>query len=241
MDFLAAIRRDSDLFYATADDADPTRRVPTCPDWTIADLVWHLGGVHWFWATDIEIRATDPASIESSKPARPAEYPDLVAWGRGQADRIVSVLRQNDDDTPVWTWSPPHQTVGFIRRHQVQEAAVHRWDIQNAAATSPPAPIDPEAASDSIDELLAVTLPWTVNATKPLPGSVHIHCTDTDGEWLVHPDGRVEAVHAKGDTALRGTASDLLLAAYNRVGVDAIEVIGDDALARQLIERLNTA
>src|SRR5947209_4178865 len=181
MDFLAAIRRDSDRFYATADGADPTLKVTSCPDWTIADLVWHLGEVHWFWGTVIEMRATDPQTVEAAKPPRPSGYEELVSWGRAQADRMISLLEQNDDATTVWTWSPPHQTVGFIRRHQVQEAAVHRWDLQQAAAKSSPDPIDPEVASDSIDELLEVTLPWTIGEKKPLPGSVHIHCTDTNG------------------------------------------------------------
>jgi len=112
--------------------------------------------------------------------------------------------------------------------------------MQSAATTDPPDPIDPEAASDAIDELLAVTLPWNVDRDRPLPGSVHIHCTDTAGEWLVHADGRVEPIHAKGGAALRGTASELLLAAFSRVGLDNLDVIGDEALARALLERINT-
>ncbi|HSS12043.1 MAG TPA: maleylpyruvate isomerase family mycothiol-dependent enzyme [Acidimicrobiales bacterium] len=240
MDFLAAIRRESDLFYATADNADPTLDVPSCPGWTIEDLVRHLGEVHWFWGTDIETRPTDPDSIEAAKPARPAGYQELIAWGRGQAERMISLLEQNDDTTTVWTWSPPDQTVGFIRRHQVQEAAVHRWDMQNAATQCSPDPIDPEVASDSIDELLVVTLPWGVSDKKRLPGRVHIHCMDTEGEWFIQPNGNVEPIHAKGDVALRGTASDLLLAAFKRVGINNLEVIGNEALAREFIERINT-
>lgn len=241
MDPLAVIRQESERFYATADGADPDLAVPSCPDWSIADLVWHLGEVHWFWATDVETKATDPDVVEAAKPARPGEYPELIAWGRAQANRLVSILEQNDDATPVWTWSPPHQTVGFIRRHQVQEAAVHRWDIQRASTRGQPDPIDADAASDSIDELLSVTLPWEVSAEKPLAGSVHIHCIDTEGEWLVEANGKVEPIHAKGDAALRGTASDLLLVAYTRLPLATIEVIGDEAVARQLVERINTA
>jgi uncharacterized protein (TIGR03083 family) len=240
MDFGAAIRRESDAFYATADVADPTLGVPSCPGWDIADLVWHLGEVHWFWATDIEMEASDPASVEAGRPGRPTGYSELIAWGREQAARMLSVLEHADDSTRVWTWSPPHQTVGFIRRHQVQEAAVHRWDIQSAATQSPPDPIDVDTASDSIDELLAVTLPWGVTKDKPLPGTVHIHCTDTNGEWLVHPNGSVERGHAKGDVALRATASDLLLAAFKRIGMETIEIVGRQALAREFIERIST-
>src|SRR4051794_30147985 len=116
MDFLAAIRRESDRCYVAADHADPTLNVTSCPGWTIADLVWHLGEVHWFWSSIIETRATDPEQVEAAKPPRPTGYPELIAWGRAQADRMISLLEHNDDATSVWTWSPPHQTVGFIRR-----------------------------------------------------------------------------------------------------------------------------
>jgi uncharacterized protein (TIGR03083 family) len=242
MDFLAAIRRETDRFYATATDADPDLGVPSCPGWSIADLVWHLGEVHWFWTAIIDTRAASPDEIESAKPARPPAYFDLLTWGQSQADRMISILDGTADDVAVWTWAldEPDHTVGFIRRHQVQEVAVHRWDLQNAATTTSPDPIEPETASDSVDEMMAVQLPWSVNQDKPMLGTVHLHCTDTEGEWFVHSDGRVERMHAKGDVAIRGAASDLLLALYKRVPLDAVEMIGNDALARQLVERLNT-
>ena len=137
----------------------------------------------------------------------------------------------------MWTWAP-QQNVGFIRRHQVQEAAVHRWDLQHAANGSPD-PIDPAAASDSIDEFLTIQLPFAVSDVKRLPGTVHLHCTDTDGEWFIHQDGRVEPVHSKGDVAVRGTASDLLLAVYRRVPMTDLDVIGDASIAQQLIDSID--
>jgi uncharacterized protein (TIGR03083 family) len=242
MDYLEAIRRESDVFYATAEKADPALGVPSCPGWDIADLVWHLGEVHCFWATIIELRAGDPDEAEKAKPERPSEYQDLVAFGRSQVDRMISVLIATPDGVPLWTWALEEKdhTVGFIRRHQVQEAAVHRWDMQNAATQDPPDPLAPEMASDSIDELFAITLPWGVNEKKPLRGTVHVHCTDTEGEWFIHPTGRVERIHAKGDVALRGTASDLLLAFFTRVGIDVLDVIGDESLGRQFVEAINT-
>lgn len=241
VDFLDAIRRDSDRFYATAAGADPSRPVPSCPGWTVADLVLHLAECHWFWASDIERRAAGPDEIEQAKPERPPVYEDVVAWGRSQADRMIRLLETTADEVPVWTWAlgDSNRNVGFIRRHQVQEAAVHRWDIENAA-TGRPQPIEPDVASDSVDEVLAITLPWGVRPDKPLPGSVHIHCTDADGEWVIHSDGRVDPVHAKGDVAIRGSASDLLLALYTRVPLGDLEVIGDADLAGELVARINT-
>ena len=241
MDLLAAIRRDSDRFYELAAAADPTARVPCCPDWSIADLVWHLGEVHWFWATDVELRATTPDEIEARKPNRPDDFEALVTWGRQQADRLVQVLDATPDDVPVWSWAMAEadHTVGFVRRHQVQEAAVHRWDLEQAVRGEA-APVEASAAADAVDEILAITLPWGVRADKPLSGTVHLHCTDVDGEWFIAADGQVERTHAKGDVAIRGTASDLLLGLYTRVPLAALDVIGDADLARELLARINT-
>lgn len=241
VDLLGAIRRDCERFYRAASAADPARPVPSCPGWTIAELVWHLGETHWFWATVVEARASGPEEVERGAPERPTDHDDVVTWGRSQADRMIGLLESTPDDVAVWTWAldESDRNVGFIRRHQVQEAAVHRWDIQRAA-TGEPQPIEPDAASDAVDEVLAITLPWGVRADRPLPGSVHVHCTDTEGEWFVHPDGRVEAVHAKGDVAVRGTASDLLLALYARVPLGDLEVIGDSSLAQAFLDRVNT-
>jgi uncharacterized protein (TIGR03083 family) len=239
MDYVTAIRTETDRFYETAAAADLTAPVPNCPDWTIADLVAHLAEVQWFWGAVIEMRTTNPDDVEAAKPQPPNDDP--VGWGRAQADRLIAILEANADETPVWTWAldEAQHNVGFIRRHQVQEAAVHRWDIQMASGTAPD-PIEPDIAADSIDEFLAVTLPWCVNPDKPLPGTVHLHCTDIDGEWFIHADGRVEPIHAKGDVAIRGTAAGLLLALYTRLPVDELDVIGDATLARHLIAVVNT-
>lgn len=242
MDYLKSIRRDGELFYTTALTADPSLGVPCCPDWTISDLVWHLGEVHWFWAADIEERATNPEQVERGKPARPRAYTEVIAWGRSQLDHLTKALESTPDDVPVWTWAleEPDHTVGFVRRHQAQETGVHRWDMQSAASNAIPDPIDAEIASDAIDEFLTITVPFAVNESKPLSGSVHLHCTDVPGEWFIEPDGRVDRAHAVGDVALRGTASDLLLALYNRIALDALEVIGRESIAQHLVERVDT-
>ena len=71
----------------------------------------------------------------------------------------------------------------------------------------------------------------------PSPGAID---ESRESEIVIHPDGRVETVHAKGDVALRGAASDLLLALYRRVAIDDLDLVGDPALARELVERVNT-
>ena len=102
-----------------------------------------------------------------------------------------------------------------------------------------PAPIDPQLAVDGVNELLEHFAPLSPGEKlADHPGSIHLHATDTEGEWLVHltPEGiRFEHGHAKGDAALRGTASDLLLWAWNRAPVDdRFEVLRRRCAARPL-------
>src|SRR3954449_9016030 len=68
--------------------------VEHCPGWSVADLVWHVTGVHWFWATIAEGPLTERPS-EESRPARPADDA-LVDGFTAQAARLVHVLRDAD-------------------------------------------------------------------------------------------------------------------------------------------------
>jgi hypothetical protein len=109
--------------------------------------------------------------------------------------------------------------------------------------------IAPDVASDGIDEYFAEFFPLL--GTNPLslePGAaartMHVHCTDVDGEWLVTfaADGvEMARKHAKGEVAARGTANDLLLAIWGRrkPGRPGIEVLGDGALFEQVLAASN--
>ena len=66
--------------------------------------------------------------------------------------------------------------------------------------------------------------------------SVHLHCTDTDGEWMVRwaaGSPILTRERGKGDVAARGPAWSLLLACYGRLDPatsDDVDVFGDAAL-----------
>jgi uncharacterized protein (TIGR03083 family) len=167
---------------------------------------------------------------------RPAAA-DLVGAFRDGARRLVEVLAATDPTTSVWTWAP-QKDVAFVVRHQAQETAVHRWDAESAAGRA--FAIDPALASDSIDEFLEFSYPAAKEGAPPLTGPVHLHCTDGPGEWFVAPSGDGNGVvlsreHAKGDAALRGPASDLLLALYRRTGLDGLDIVGDRVLAEAFV------
>jgi uncharacterized protein (TIGR03083 family) len=133
-----------------------------------------------------------------------------------------------------------HRTVSVWTRRQTHETSLHRWDAEAAAGA--PRQIDAALASDGIDEYFGVVLPRLVDRDGlELPtSSLHVHCTDTEGEWTVEAvDGalRVDRAHRKGDAALRGTAEHLLLRLWGRgVPEGAVEVVGDAAAAASWLE-----
>jgi uncharacterized protein (TIGR03083 family) len=229
-DQIAAITAHSAGFAAAAEghlDAD----VPCCPGWTVADLVDHLTEVHWFWATIAAERLAGPPP-ESRRPAT-APRGQLLATFRAGADRLAEVLRTADGTAPVWTWAP-QQDIAFIRRHQVQEAAVHHWDAASAAGGQ--LAIEAPVAADSIEEFLTYSVPTLAAYPEParpaLAGQFALRATDTGSAWTVRDDQLPGTVrYGRGAPpdlpAVTGTVSDLLLWLYGRVTPDTGGVPAD--------------
>ncbi len=100
--------------------------------------------------------------------------------------------------------------------------------------------MDPQASSAAIDDLLFGAVTDVDPGPNTWVGSVHIHCTDVDGEWLVVGEtGQTPVVtreHAKGACALRGPAADLLLTLWRRVGLHHVDIVGDADLAARFVE-----
>jgi uncharacterized protein (TIGR03083 family) len=217
-DYIVTLRRDGARLAEAA--ADLTLPVPSCPEWTVADLVWHVGRVHDFWRQ----MASGGNPDTRVEPERPANA-ELVKWFAEGVEATAEVLAGLDPKTPAWTWSE-QRDVGFIQRRMAQETAVHTWDALAAAGRDEP--VERALAVDGIDELLTFMLP----ATPPKGlGSVHLHTTDGPGEWLIvaGEDGwRITREHAKGDVAVRATASELLLLLWRRKGPEVAQVFGDE-------------
>ena len=77
VDPLAEIAEHSTAFYDLA-DGHIDAAVPSCPGWSVADLVAHLSGVHWSWATIVEELRQERLTEADA----PAAATDLVAAGR---------------------------------------------------------------------------------------------------------------------------------------------------------------
>lgn len=221
---LAHLRSDSDALLA-AYRADPTATVPCCPGWDRTALLEHVGRTHeWI---RLQAERGPEERVRFGATAHAPEGKAMVDWFAGGATTLIAALAAMDLTITWPSWAGP-QPGTFYPRRMAQETAMHRRDAD-------PVPFDPELAVDGVNELLELFAPLAPgDKLADHPGSIHLHATDTDGEWLVRltPEGvRFELGHAKGDVALRGTASDLLLWGWNRVPVDdRFEVFGDASL-----------
>ncbi|HEY9251081.1 MAG TPA: maleylpyruvate isomerase family mycothiol-dependent enzyme, partial [Nocardioides sp.] len=154
--YLDHIRSESARFRAVLADTDPTTPVPTAPEWTAADLLWHVAAeVQHFWTYVLETRPAEPSSETYSEPERPedATYQDLLAHFDELNARFLKTLEQTGPEEPTWSWSPD-QTAAFTYRRQAHEILIHRLDAELTAGTV--TPLDPALAADGIDEILDV-------------------------------------------------------------------------------------
>ncbi|MDQ2836089.1 MAG: maleylpyruvate isomerase family mycothiol-dependent enzyme [Actinomycetota bacterium] len=216
--------------------------VEHCPGWSVTDLVAHVRQVHWFWGTIAELRLAAPPDGERPSPLTGA---DLIAQLRTGALSMVETLRAADQQTPVWTWAPAQQNIGFISRHQVQEAAVHRWDAEHAAGRS--YHFDVPVAVDSIEEFLTFSVASPADpppeSTANLDGAFVLSATDADASWTIsdaHLPGtaQFERGAVAGLPTISATASDLLLWLYRRVELEV--TASDQPAASELIQRFQT-
>jgi uncharacterized protein (TIGR03083 family) len=227
-DHLAHLRRDGDLLLATAAEG-LDRPVPTCPGWTCERLVGHIGRTHRWTAGWI-------ASTESPPLEEAPRGSEVVAWARDGLDQVVAAIEALDVDSVVDTWLG-RQPATFWARRMAIETALHRVDAQSAAGPGAVTPVATDLAVDAVDELFEVVLSFVGTGDLARSGrTIHLHATDDDlpagsaGEWLVTfgPEGvDLTHEHAKGDVAVRASASDLLLLLWNRRDPEALQVFGD--------------
>lgn len=231
-------------FAAAVEAAAPALPIPTCPPWTLAELVKHAGAIHRRIERMVRERATQWLALGQAELGLPADEAGYAAWLAAGAAPLVATLRAASPDDPIWAWGTD-QGVRFWSRRMLHETTVHRADAELALGREPA--IDPAVAVDAVDEFLDL-LPW---ATRSAPHvaelrgageSLHFHCTDTAGEWLIRLGSggfTWDHGHAKASVAVRGTATDLLLLVYGRRRPDEAryEQFGDSALLARWLEK----
>lgn len=243
-----AIVDEADGFAGTVRESDPEQIVPTCPEWTLARLVRHVGQAHRRVTTLVERRATEP--VEPPGVTVPGGAAERAGWLADGARELAAALREAGPDTPVWTWSTEQHT-GFWARRMAHETAVHRADAELAVGRA--GDITPELAADGLSEWLdilslptaASQLPALMELLRGEP-TLHFHATDEGlderGEWMLRGSSSGltwEHGHSKGDVAVRGPAATLLLVLLRRIPPDdpRVQVIGEAALLHSWLDR----
>jgi uncharacterized protein (TIGR03083 family) len=245
------IRAQSARFREVLTDCDPAARVPACPDWDAADLLWHLATVQAFWAKVVTTRPAPVAEDDVDALARPESYAGLLAAFDEHSASLVAALEAADPADEAWHWSSD-RTVGASYRRQAHEALIHRLDAEETAGKV--TPLDPTLAADGVLEALTVMYggcpPW--GTITPSDRLVSIRLTDTGDELLVAlarftgtdpDDGKaydepdLAVVDAAGPplATITGTAGDLDAWLWHRgVGRVDVRLEGDQAALTEL-------
>lgn len=213
--------------------------VPSCPGWTVQDLIEHLGTVHRRAIARIGSQ-TDPTGIELNIPTETTEMLNWFDAGWRELDRAFT---ETPPSAQAWNWTGQNQTVGWMIRRQAHEAAIHRYDAELAHMGLPsvaafkslptesiPFGYVPEFAKDGLNERLYVSIAGRSNLKGSLPGSLHFHANDTEAEsTITFIDGvfTIEEGHSKADAAIRGTASELYLWSWGRLPADVLQCFGE--------------
>lgn len=242
--------RDEDTrVLAVARDLEHDAPVPSCPDWTAGDLLWHLVEVQWLWGSIVDRRRTTAPDddLDADRPPRPATVDGLVEVLATTSRRLEEALERTDPRTPVWSWSPNGGDAAWVRRRQAHEALVHRFDAELAAGVGV-RPTSPAVAHDGIDEVVSEFLtgvpPWARFTSSGR--SVVVRAVDTGGSWGLSfgrmtgtspRSGRdwdlpaamptTEAATAETDAVVLGRAVDVHAWLWGRAEGDGLTVEGD--------------
>ncbi|SES36147.1 TIGR03083 family protein [Pedococcus cremeus] len=196
--------------------------VPTCTEWTLSDLVQHLGQGRRRWAAVVAAgpSTVDPATRATQRigtseetasvKAAPRDREALDTWLAESTQELLDALREAGPDRSCWTWwgtSQSPQTCGAVARHQLQEVAVHTYDAQLAVGTAQPLPDD--VALDGVEEFLSTCVATTA-AWPHDPAVVDYHATEGRSWrlWLSADGARAARLPAPTSTGSTAAGED---------------------------------
>ncbi len=249
--FCDEVVNQTDLVRGGVEGADLSATVPTAPDWSLADLLRHLGGN--LRAVEMAVRTgtavTEPDRQVPGHGGPAGDDPAvLAAWLSEAAGRFAGTLAEAGPDVEAQVWVVRWPTAAWARR-AAHALLGHRADAAGTVGAAFPA--DPDLAADAVDEFLDLMSSPEVAGTAPdgpgPAGTIHLHATDTGpgvpSEWLVElgsPTFTWRHAHEKATVAIRGPIADVLRVAYRRLSPDAdgIEVLGDRAVLDAWLDRV---
>jgi uncharacterized protein (TIGR03083 family) len=254
--FCDEVANQTGLLLGVVEGADLSATVPTAPDWSLSDLLRHIGGN--LRAGETAVRTGTPVT-EPDRQIPGHGGPDgddpraLSAWLSEAADRFAGTLAEAGPDVEAQVWTVRWPTAAWARR-AAHDVLVHRADAAGTVGAA--FPVEADLAADALDEFLDLMSNPQVAGAEADPdgpgaagpaGTVHLHATDTGpevaSEWLVElgsPTFTWRHAHEKATVAVRGPVADLLRVVCRRLPPDAegVEVLGDRAALDAWLERL---
>ncbi|NUR60081.1 MAG: maleylpyruvate isomerase family mycothiol-dependent enzyme [Catenulispora sp.] len=240
--------------------AGPGAALPTAPDWTVTQLVEHVGQTHHWVAEIIERRITDPGQLPSEMAVLPTDPREWKTWLAHSAQRFVSACSDDALDAPVFNAAADERSgTWFWMSSLLNEAVVHGFDA--ACALDRPADIDP-----AIDPAIAAALitnhfkmltsptwelrrPASAHAIRGTGQTLQWLASDSDsdstGAWFIErrPDGATYQLGTRpADVTVTGSAGSLLLVLTRRLpligsaAAAGVKVEGDTGLAQHWLE-----
>ncbi|BCJ26270.1 maleylpyruvate isomerase family mycothiol-dependent enzyme [Actinocatenispora sera] len=218
--------------------------VPSCPDWSVDDLVRHVAQVYLH-----KVAAMQQGERPTNWPPDLDAEPTLALFDRSFAELSAEFDRHSPADS-TWTFYPGDQTVAFWLRRMAQETAIHRIDAELAADAVTPVPAD--LATDGIDEVLRIMLTWGTNAYPDDPDTAALLRAGDGRSVCLDAGGTRFAVRATaagveltpggtGEVTVRADPPTMLCWLWNRVPADAATIDGDRAPVDHLRQLLADA
>jgi uncharacterized protein (TIGR03083 family) len=222
------VERAAEDLATWAGKAGPGASVPTCPRWTVADLVAHQGIVHRWAASNV--RGEGPLSQPKEKVLREVPPKRLLDWFADGAAALVGDLRAAPDDLRAMVFlkdAPPPKR--FWARRQAHETTIHSVDALAASLGRFPLAeetgIPTDLALDGIDELLCGFVPRGRSKLSRQDGATLLVApTDAGRAWVLHLGERITTEEVPGgggeghaaDVRFTGTAAQVYLGLWNR-------------------------
>jgi uncharacterized protein (TIGR03083 family) len=200
--------------------------VPSCPGWSVADLVEHVAMVY-----SHKVRVMGDGAFPQDWPPAELEGREPRGFLREAKEQLFDEFARHEPSDQTATFGAD-KTVGFWLRRMALEIAVHRYDGELAHAH--PSPIGDDIALDGIDEILRVMLagPWWDSdewqTEHPIDAVVAVESGGL--RWLCDLRQSSVTIRSGGGAAkatVAGAPHDVFLWLWGRVGDDAVRFGGD--------------
>jgi uncharacterized protein (TIGR03083 family) len=200
--YMTTIRRDADAMVDAARAAGFDADVPTCPGWTVRDLMVHTGRVHRHKTEVVRGRYVES---DAAFPARPDG--DVLEWFVEGVDEMLGVFSTADLDAPSWTWCAHEHNADWWVRRMAHETAIHSADALLTAGRQPE--IEAELAVDGVDEILIEVMTGSPDWGTEKPGDKTVALEAGGHRWGLRT-ATFSGIGPKSGTAHDGLVTLLL-------------------------------